>query len=34
MEADERDHMELIRPVKPADFWRHVDETIGEEAKR
>ena len=34
METDESDHMELIRPVKPEEFWRHVDETIGEEEKR
>ncbi len=34
METDESDRMELIRPVKPEEFWRHVDETIGEEGKR
>jgi len=33
MEADERDHMEMIRPVSPADFWQHVDKTIGEEVR-
>ena len=31
MQGDEGDHMELIRPVKPEDFWRHVDHVIGEE---
>lgn len=31
MDADGGDHMELIRPVKPAEFWAHVDRTIGEE---
>lgn len=31
MEADEKDHMELIRPMKPEEFWHYVDETIGEE---
>lgn len=31
MQADERDHLELIRPMKPEEFWHYVDETIGEE---
>lgn len=33
MQADERDHMELIRPMKPEEFWHYVDETIGEEGR-
>lgn len=34
MEADDRDRMEVIRPVAPADFWAHVERTIGEEGER
>jgi ATP-dependent helicase/nuclease subunit B len=33
-QADEGDHVSYLRPVKPEEFWRHVDETIGEEAAR
>lgn len=28
MDADSSDHMELIRPVTPAEFWEHVELTI------
>ena len=31
MEADEGDHLELIRPIKPEEFWNHVDQIVGEE---
>lgn len=34
MDLDEGDHMELIRPIKPEEFWQYVDETIGEEAEK
>ena len=30
MDGDSADRMALIRPVKPAEFWEHVDRTIGE----
>jgi len=33
MEADERDRMDLIRPIKPEEFWNHVDQTVGEGEK-
>ncbi|MBQ5757026.1 MAG: PD-(D/E)XK nuclease family protein, partial [Clostridia bacterium] len=31
-DLDPEEHLEVIRSVKPEDFWRYVDETIGEEA--
>lgn len=34
MEEDPRDHLDYIRPIRPQEFWEHVDETIGEEEKR
>ncbi|MDE7243771.1 MAG: PD-(D/E)XK nuclease family protein [Oscillospiraceae bacterium] len=33
MDSDERDHLELIRAVTPAEFWEHVNKTIGEEER-
>ena len=30
MDGDGEDRMELIRPVKPAEFWAHVDRAIEE----
>lgn len=33
MDGGEDDRLELIRPVSPAEFWEHVDKTIGEEAE-
>ena len=27
MDLDEGDHLEMIRPVTPEDFWRYIDET-------
>ncbi len=32
-EMDEGDYMEIIRPVKPEEFWQFIDETIGEEGR-
>ena len=31
MDMDEEDHMEIIRTIKPEEFWTHVDTVIGEE---
>ena len=31
MDGDGGDHVQMIRPVRPEEFWRHVDQTIGEE---
>ena len=33
MEEGDRDRVQPLRPVKPEDFWRHVDKTIGEEER-
>lgn len=30
-DGEDGEHMKLIRPVRPEEFWRQVDETIGEE---
>lgn len=31
MDGDGGDHVQMLRPVGPEEFWRHVDQTIGEE---
>lgn len=31
MDGDGGDHVQMIRPVRPEEFWRHVNQTIGEE---
>ena len=31
-DMDPEEHMEVIRSIKPEEFWNYVDETIGEEA--
>lgn len=33
MDGYGEDRMELLRPVRPEDFWRYVDQTIGEEER-
>ena len=31
MDDDGGDHVQMVRPVRPEEFWHHVNQTIGEE---